>query len=412
MLNQNFTPKEISKIIKKGDGKKYNLWSDPNKKNAEIEKYSETIINRHFKITHINKQERKGKPVFVIDSANGGVDYLALRKADKNIKKIYKVKQSDRTRIVSQLLAIIEDGSPMHILKLDIKSFYESISPEHLLDKLKLDQIVSKKTEMVIESLFQHSEIKKIGGLPRGISISATLSEIYMRDFDRTIKNTDGVYFYSRFVDDIIIVLYENKSQILDTISTKLEQKKLYLNPDKQDKVTLDGPINSKLGEINYLGYRFEIFRKKKKNCLFNKILVHIADSKIKKIKKRVILSFLDYFSNSNFPLLKDRLKFLTGNCSIDKNENGKLMIGNFYNYPLINELSCLKKLDIFLYSLLKGRNGYVGKKNNLNLTTAQINHLLHYSFLKGYKSNLGSPILFNFSRSKLIKITQCWQYE
>jgi hypothetical protein len=415
MLNQNFAPNELAKVIKKGDGRRYSLWSDINNKEADLKKYSNAIMNSDYKIIHIAKQESKGKPVFVIDSKNGGLDYLAIRKADSNLRKIYQVKQNDRSRIVKQLLSILEDGSPMHLLKLDIKSFYESIDPDILIKKFKTDQLISKKTENILQSLFNHKKIKRIKGLPRGISVSATLSEIFMRKLDREIKKINGVYFYSRFVDDIVIVCFENKDELLESIIQYFKTKSLFLNDSKQDEISLSGGIDVIIGEFNYLGYRFEIRKKKNKktNMLFNKISVYIADSKIIKIKGRIVKIFLEYFTTKDFVLLKNRLKFLTGNCAIDKNRNGWLMVGNYYNYPLLTESSVLRNLDIFLYSLLRNKNGRVGRKIQQVFNDSQINTLLSYSFFKGYYGNgTGRPIIFNFSQSQLKKITKCWKYE
>ncbi|EPM56853.1 phage-related reverse transcriptase/maturase family protein, partial [Pseudomonas syringae pv. actinidiae ICMP 19103] len=40
----------------------------------------------------------------------------------------------------------------------------------------------------------------------RGLALSATITEIVMQDFDNSIKELDGVFYYGRYVDDIIVV--------------------------------------------------------------------------------------------------------------------------------------------------------------------------------------------------------------
>lgn len=42
-------------------------------------------------------------------------------------------------------------------------------------------------------------------GLPRGLSISSVMSELYMKYFDLRIRRLEGVYYYARFVDDIVV---------------------------------------------------------------------------------------------------------------------------------------------------------------------------------------------------------------
>ena len=44
-------------------------------------------------------------------------------------------------------------------------------------------------------------------GIPRGIGISAYLSELYMRDIDIKIKSLEDVIYYARYVDDIIVII-------------------------------------------------------------------------------------------------------------------------------------------------------------------------------------------------------------
>jgi len=300
----------------------------------------------------------------------------------------------------------------MYLLKLDIKSFYESIDPGILLGKIKNDLIISKKTVTILQSLFDHKKIKRMNGLPRGISVSATLSELYMREIDKTIRSFSGVYFYSRFVDDIVIVCFDNKDEALEELKLLLKQNKLFLNDSKQKELKLEGPKNANLGAFSYLGYQFKLERKEIKNKMLNEISVYIADVKMIKIQNRIVKVFLDYFKNLDFTLLKNRLKFLTGNCAIDKNQNGNLMVGNFYNYPELTDMSNLIKLDKFLYSLLKKKNGSVGRKIPKVLSNTRINKILSYSFVHGYNKGGRRPLVFNFSRRQIYKLTRCWKYE
>lgn len=414
MLNQTFSPTELSKVIKKGDGQRYNLWDNISEKESNLCQLSEQINKDDYRIKHIVKQERNGKPVFVINRKEGGVDYLAVRKVDNNLRRIYKVKQADRSEIIRQLVTILEDGSPMHLFKLDILSFYESIEHSVLLNKLKKQQLISRKTTLILKSLFECDSIKNSKGLPRGISISATLSEIFMRKLDRDIKKIDGVYYYSRFVDDIVIVCFANHNEVLSQVNSFLSKNglKLNLNGSKYKNIDLMGNNNMMLGSFDYLGYQFDLMRNNKK-IIHNNIKIFIAESKIKKIKQRIIKAFLSYFKNTDFALLKNRLKFLTGNYPIDKNDNGLLMVGNYYNYPHVTERSSLESLDEFLYSLLKLENGMVGKRIKTLLNTSQIEKLASYSFVRGYYGNGNSkPLVFRFSQKKLIKIVECWKYE
>ena len=87
----------------------------------------------------------------------------------------------------------------MWVLKSDIKSFYESIDVDKIISKLKNDFILSYHSINLIDDLLEKSANWDVTGLPRGLNISATLSEIAMRKFDKDVRNFDSIYYYGRF---------------------------------------------------------------------------------------------------------------------------------------------------------------------------------------------------------------------
>ena len=48
--------------------------------------------------------------------------------------------------------------------------------------------------------------ISTFPGVPRGIGISAYLSELFMRNVDNQIQELDDLIYYARYVDDIIAI--------------------------------------------------------------------------------------------------------------------------------------------------------------------------------------------------------------
>lgn len=108
--------------------------------------------------------------------------------------------------------------------------------------------------------------------------------------------------------------------------------------------------------------------------------------------------------------LLKDRILFLSANYPIKSmrqvltpyDKIGYLHGGIAYNYPLIDDTSCLRELDSFLYKLI---NTTAFSKINSTLTQAQRKELHKYSFLTGYQRRIKR--IFNFN--KRAKIVKCW---
>ena len=167
---------------------------------------------------------------------------LVLRKLHKNIKRIYAVQQADRNAIVKQMKLSLSEKVEMRIVRLDVRHFYESIDRNRLLTKLVDDARLSYHSLMLLKSLFCDLAIATGTGLPRGLGVSAVLSELYMKYFDLEFKKIEGVYYYAHFVDDIIVFCSSEASkefawkyaaEELDKIGLKLNEQKSYsLDPN------------------------------------------------------------------------------------------------------------------------------------------------------------------------------------
>jgi len=121
---------------------------------------------------------------------------------------LYKVKQSSRYDVLCQLKSILQSSFPKYVIRTDIRDFYESISNEKLLNKIDRDALLTLPSRNVTRQILRdyrdlsHSS----AGVPRGIGISAYLSELYIRQFDDAVKAHDDLTFFARYVDDIVLV--------------------------------------------------------------------------------------------------------------------------------------------------------------------------------------------------------------
>ena len=136
------------------------------------------------------------KPVYFTkkEDANG---YFIIKQLQRNIRKLYKVKQSDRHQIISQLSCLLNNEFPKYLIRTDIQEFYESIPHDKLLEIIDHENLLSFASKEYIKSIL--NEYIKLSatdkGLPRGIGLSAYLAELYMRQFDRHVKDDDEVIF-------------------------------------------------------------------------------------------------------------------------------------------------------------------------------------------------------------------------
>src|SRR5690606_24101140 len=391
MLNQSYSISDLLRLITFDDYKKYDGFGESREITLETITGISNVINADgYQISSITKIINVENEIFSLINVE---DDFALRKINDTIKRLYKVKQADRNLIVKQIIVLLQAAIPMSIIKLDLKQFYESIDRNWILNKLKDDALLSVNAINILEQFFNLPDFNGFTGLPRGIGISATLSELYLRDFDRKVNRLDNVYFYARYVDDIILFTTESPKLVIE----KIKQNGLLRQPltfnDKKTKifeVDNDTGVNIKELKFEYLGYKFvftDSCKKSKSEFKDKEIVVTIASKKVKKYKTRIVFSFLDFLKNNDFELLEDRIKFLTGNYPIKMNpsEGTILYAGLYYNYPFINDENILIELTTFLRKLINSKNKNLGVKINAAFSSDQKEQLSKYSFLSGW---------------------------
>ncbi|NBA89181.1 reverse transcriptase, partial [Emticicia sp. CRIBPO] len=215
-------------------------------------------INSHKVL--LNSGSIHGKQCFIFEEKVE--NFFISKKIQDNINKTYDVKQSSRYAILSNLVNILEDKFPKYVIRTDIKDFYESIPQKKLLNKINDDHLLSVKSKDFINQIFDsynvltnQSNDESPKGVPRGIGVSAYLSELFMRRIDNQIKELRDLVFYARYVDDIIAVFIPR--------SKNNEYYKEYLKSIKKiikEKAGDDFIINDKktkeynlLNGINYI---------------------------------------------------------------------------------------------------------------------------------------------------------------
>ncbi len=320
---------------------------------------------------------------------------LVLRKLHKNIKHIYAVQQADRNIIVKQMKLLLEENVEMRIIRLDVRHFYDSIERQRILAKLVDDARLSYYSLQLLQALFSNPLISAGTGLPRGLGISAVLSELYMKYFDLDFKKIEGVYYYARFVDDIIVFCSSEASKELAWKYAGEELAKIGLHLNEKKSYSVDPSLPGV--EFTYLGYTF------KKTG--NRLNVTIAQRKLNVIKTRLTRTFVRYSKDHDFDLLKLRIKFLTGNFTLyNPHTLLPIKVGIYFNYRMANNLTVLKDLDTYYQRLLHCRTGRLGSA--IALTKSHVKELEKYSFDFGYYHHVSH----HFTTDQMVKIANCWR--
>lgn len=342
--------------------------------------------------------------------------YFYSKILQQNLRDTYKVKQQSRYHILKSIIHFVSDNFPKIVIRTDIKKFYESIPQPQLLEKLDTDHLITINTKRGIKrilnsfnsTLTDNSEL----GLPRGIGISAYLSEIYMKSIDSEIKKIDDLVYYARYVDDIIAIFTPNSGKKTD-INHYIENIReivqnnsgnhLELHSEKTASYDLQNdispivaisidsttsPVTNNINykkAINYLGYVIGFKRvtenvdDKKKDTYTS--FVDISDHKVLEYKNKIKIVFEHYNKKKghnpsrSLKLLKSRLAYLVNNTRLSNNKSN-VYVGLYYSYPFVSSEAQLKKIDNSL-------NYYISRTG---LSSAEKEILKQFSFKDYYK--------------------------
>ena len=283
----------------------------------------------------------------------------------------------------------------MRILRLDVRHFYDNIDSKNILNKLTDDARLSYQSIMLLQSIFSNRAIAAYSGLPKGLGISAVLSELYMKYFDLDFKKIEGVYFYARFVDDIIVFCSSEASKQLSWNYACEGLNKLGLQLNEEKSYILDPRQHGT--SFTYLGYTFQIKGKH--------VNITISQKKMNVIKSRITKTFVRYSKDHDYDLLKLRIKFLTGNFTLyNPHTLQPIKVGIYFNYKMATEVSALKDLDTYYQRLLHCRIGKLGSA--ISLTKSHVKELEKYSFYFGYNNHVNHY----FTTNQMVKIAECWR--
>lgn len=285
----------------------YKLYEELNKKTYQISPY------RTFYIYEPKKRRVDATPYRDRVVQNCFVDNYLFPLLENRL--IYdnaacrKSKGTDfaRNRLKSFLLdAYKKYDLNFYVLTFDIHHYFESINHDVLKSKLQKvikDKEVYEFVEMVIDSFNNDSNI----GVPLGNQTSQCFALYYLDSFDRIIKEKYHIKYYSRYMDDGVII--SNDKNLLMELNEELKKAvhnlKLEFNVDKNCIF----PIKQ---GITYLGFTYHLMNT-------GKIIIKIA----KKKKKRLI-RHLNHHSLNKESLISYRnyLKKRSNNYKIIDNLN------------------------------------------------------------------------------------------
>jgi hypothetical protein len=364
-----------------------------------------------FTSLSLKKSKLRGKNVYQISDL---AQDLVLRHITSNIRRVTGVQQDDRQFIVTCIQNMLSEGTAFRVYKFDIASFYESVYVEDILQRLENDIAFSGQSVRALRSLF--TELDKVGvsGLPRGLSISATLAEYLLRSFDGRMAENRDVWFYARFVDDILIITNgkEDPGKLTALASEHLPRGLKFNTKSALYNFTPYAKPGSKAQEdcFDFLSYHFSVSYVHLSNDKKLKRTAHldIAPSKVRKFKTRIACSLLSYSKDADFNILLERIRLLTSNFNfVDRKTGVRRTSGIYFNYPLVSaeHSVSLPQLDKYLRSAITSPH----PKNKLrpSVSAPQRQQLVNLTFRSGFENKR----FFWFRAERLAELTSCWSY-
>ncbi len=346
------------------------------KKRTEITVAYNQVVHGKYHVM-LREVEAKGKEAYAVGDMPSMLisKFIALE-----IRNQYQLRPANRDEVVEELRVLLDNPMPKILIRSDIHHFFECIDQQRLLERIEEDDYLTVTSVRYLRKFFyeynQLTNNQEHKGIPRGLSFSPALAEIYLREFDRKVKSINGLYFYKRYVDDIVLLVNPKKISIddcWDAIQEVAESLSLTLHEDDEKIVKIHLPTND--GEpfsFNYLGYQFKYYdghtelllteEKVKRYCntidcvlrAYAKVANHRTKNEHGKKHTDGLMQFMH------------RIDALTGNGNLDSRRNF-VKTGLFYSNRLLTDLSQLEMLDRYMSDALNDPERFSPPQNLFN---------------------------------------------
>jgi RNA-directed DNA polymerase len=275
---------------------------------------------------------------------------------------------------------IIKFSNPF-VLRTDIRSFYDSIPREIVVEKLlnidlhSITKILLKEWSPKVVSrkplISGKNNDVLVSGLPQGLSISASMSEFWLSEID---KKYVGCNTYFRYADDIAIICESYEKAILELDLLKFYSKELGLQLSSSKTL-----ISSLENGISWLGLKHY------SNCLLmdeNRLFRWLK--KISKEKKQLVRFVKNNNDCNKNKILQDFITYISK--EISGRTNSKI-----YWYIHVTDLGQWKRFDSSLHNLIKSLSRFL----DISLDQSIKLPSLHYQIAirKGRLNKNTSPI-------------------
>ena len=229
MYTHPFSKNSLKNVTRAGDSQRHNI-NIGNDLDAIVDEVSKQVSEGTLSFAHQKIPTGGGRHLFLMD------DYrtvLALRAAAASVAKSNRIRPASRDKTVQGTLEALFDATPSYVVRCDFSSFYENIDIGQVVDDIYTDTRTHPYLKRILHGLRQNGIlVPNTPGIPRGLGLSATLSEVRLKSFDNAIRNIPSVYRYFRFADDFVVFTIGDPDEAIREIRG-LCGKDLKLNKQK-----------------------------------------------------------------------------------------------------------------------------------------------------------------------------------
>ena len=336
---------------------------------------------------------------------------LVLRKIASNLRILTRSGPSERSRLIKVLLLFLQEEIRFRLYRFDVRRFFDSLSVDESLRRVAAGAVSRKTVELLTTVMREHIAAGK-PGIPTGLVISAAVAEVMMAPFDDCVRKLPNVFYFGRFVDDIVIITNGTESPTtFEQLLTAALPKGTRFGKDKLTLLDVPRVVpgkDSHAGKFDYLGYEFTIRDQiVDKNESERVVDVNLSERSLNHILTRISKAFRRYSKDGRFDDLYLRICYLTSNYRLfDPLVNRKRLAGVYHNHPFLtyHEGNSLGRLDRALRQLIfsKPQNRAAA---GAALNTQQRRDLAARTFLRGHRERQ----YYSFSINTLAQIKRCW---
>ncbi|WP_159451320.1 antiviral reverse transcriptase Drt3a [Demequina sp. NBRC 110054] len=275
--------------------------------------------------------------------------YFAAKQVEASLGQLRYEGMPDRHAIARQLREALDGPLPRCVARLDIESYFESIPHARLVRSLRETRRVPSSVVTLVSGLLREfaAITGQARGVPRGVGMSSLLAEFYVRELNVRMRSHDGVLYFARYVDDMIVITGDEVS-LTDAerqVRRLVEALGLRLNPAKTERrLSISKPWELSQS-ITFLGYEF---RKDGGNSA-----VRMPRTVVNRYQERIEDAFHAWDrasprTSGHDGLLLDRVRFLSGNLRLSGGR-ARAVTGAYFNQPALTDVEDLRGLDDFL---------------------------------------------------------------